>query len=51
MNGNEIIATATGVWLLGLIVIAVKAWRKRNRQKKIDRLKLVINYQTDAEDW
>ncbi len=51
MNLKDIFTAAAGVWLLCVIIIAVKAWRKHNRQKKIDKLKLVINYQTDAEDW
>ncbi len=51
MNLKDIGYAISGIWFLCVIIIFVKAWRKRNRQKKIDKLKLVINYQTDAEDW
>ncbi len=51
MNLKDIFTAVAGVWLLCFIVIGVKCWRKHERQKKIDKLKLVINYQTDAEDW
>lgn len=48
---KELISGIVIVWVVCVATIGVLAVRKRRRQRKIERLKMVVNFQDSPEEW